>query len=692
MFMHFSSGLWNCNNLLQSEDYCNDTMYATTSASSLAECESWCANMSESYGRGDCCSYNAVPGNCSFYPLGSPQYGTDTLKYAGACTKETDYSCKYGSYCSSVIGEGICVNGTCYNSCNYDVKNAFGPPLEGKGCSVDDQNYYDNTAGTCVRSNNDPDLPLICDYQDEVAYDSSSKLWMSCQNTSFLDSCHDAGGEVWSAIMNGVCALSSTSASERSCSYTTACKDTGLFTFYYGSCYYCDNGAQCDSNVSNGQYSADGICALGSSTLSIPCAINGVCLNSTGSYRENCSYCADGDACDTQVTGGVFSADGNCSAGVCVPTTPATPILYWATNDVYEYNITDPQVWADIPHSYKAIAKNIGAPGDIVSFDIKEQDSGLDSDDEIWTQNAVVDADGNAKIVFQIDSGNLTKATGSSDEETSINDGMEFYFKTNITGTTESPILNFTYRLGACASINTCEDYATSSVCNADDCNVSSTCPTGSSFDSCACKWDDSTGTCNQVGYVGPGPYPPNSSVEDNTCIWCINEGAGVWCDMPGTTADYCDTTSSCSANGGTNISDSNLCTFPDFTIGWCVYTNDQSIDPQGCANDGYLTYGWAGTWKWNELANSFSSNPDTTNFTQDPLGTWRYAPINEITGLRASDICNSESGVNNVLCPAQIQLPFLGKYTIISIIILILVIYLIWEMKKKHKGKKKKK
>ena len=90
---------------------------------------------------------------------------------------------------------------------------------------------------------------------------------------------------------------------------------------------------------------------------------------------------------------------------------------------------------------------------------------------------------------------------------------------------------------------------------------------------------------------------------------------------------------------------------------GGSCYYDEQTGD--NC-DDGFLTYSWIGTW---------------TGEGEKP------------------DWC--EDGSNTVPCPAQIQLPFFGTYSIVLIIVLIALIYVIltWRKKKfNSKGKVKKK
>ncbi len=99
--------------------------------------------------------------------------------------------------------------------------------------------------------------------------------------------------------------------------------------------------------------------------------------------------------------------------------------------------------------------------------------------------------------------------------------------------------------------------------------------------------------------------------------------------------------------------------------IGKCNY-NENTDD--NC-DDTFLTYNWTATWTWGE------DNPE------------HYDPDN------AAERC--VGGSNTVPCPAQIQLPFFGSYSIVVIFVLIALIYVILTLKKKKfdsKGKVKKK
>jgi len=121
--------------------------------------------------------------------------------------------------------------------------------------------------------------------------------------------------------------------------------------------------------------------------------------------------------------------------------------------------------------------------------------------------------------------------------------------------------------------------------------------------------------------------------------------------------------------------------------IGTCTYTTDSSIDPLGCEDDGYISYGWEGVWSWDSL-NAYTPEPDPNNgsYVEYTIGSgeWHYDPNNK------KSLCE-DSGVTVVECPAQIELPFFGTWGIVVTIALIILIYVALSLKK-HKPKKRKK
>lgn len=111
-------------------------------------------------------------------------------------------------------------------------------------------------------------------------------------------------------------------------------------------------------------------------------------------------------------------------------------------------------------------------------------------------------------------------------------------------------------------------------------------------------------------------------------------------------------------------------------TIGKCIY---DEVTDDNC-DDGFLTYSWQGIWTWDD-ENTGQTPPCGEDYVEDE-GLCYYDPNSAST--RCLD------GSNTVPCPAQIELPFFGNYSIIIIIALIAIVYFIWNMKDKSKHKKK--
>lgn len=117
-------------------------------------------------------------------------------------------------------------------------------------------------------------------------------------------------------------------------------------------------------------------------------------------------------------------------------------------------------------------------------------------------------------------------------------------------------------------------------------------------------------------------------------------------------------------------------CEITPSTIGKCNY---DEVTDDNC-DDGFLTYSWQGVWTWN-AENTGQTPPCDEDYVLDG-GLCYYDPNG------ASEKC--VDGSNTVPCPAQIELPFFGSYSIIIIIAVIVIVYFIWNMKDKHKHKKK--
>ncbi len=141
--------------------------------------------------------------------------------------------------------------------------------------------------------------------------------------------------------------------------------------------------------------------------------------------------------------------------------------------------------------------------------------------------------------------------------------------------------------------------------------------------------------------------------VQDNACCKVISDGyCSPYCAISDPDCNALDL-------GGIN------------GIGYCAYS-DNSLDD--CA-DGFLTRDYTANWIWDD-SNFVYVDPQSTSYVEDPAGEWHYDPINPLTGDRASDDCNNIS--DEIICPAQVELPGFGKMQLILSIIVLAIAYTI--------------
>ena len=178
-------------------------------------------------------------------------------------------------------------------------------------------------------------------------------------------------------------------------------------------------------------------------------------------------------------------------------------------------------------------------------------------------------------------------------------------------------------------------------------------------------------------------------SAEDIFSISCgtisqDNNGCDVWkdcsCSWNATaTGSKCGPSyvanreNNCGAKGGASCP----------SAGKCSMTGKATSD---CSEGGFITFEWTANFNWNPL-NSFTSNHGGDDFIQSPTGTWRCDPASTSTGKRMSESCNSKT--EEILCPAQIKLPF---FSFMNFIIAIVVIGVVYYLINTQKGKKKRK
>ena len=106
--------------------------------------------------------------------------------------------------------------------------------------------------------------------------------------------------------------------------------------------------------------------------------------------------------------------------------------------------------------------------------------------------------------------------------------------------------------------------------------------------------------------------------------------------------------------------------------IGSCSYTKNSDDD----CTDGVLRRNYIASWDW-DPSNLFYEDPQSEDYVEDALnpGIWHYDPI-DLTGFRRSDRCTDIS--DQLICPAQIQLPGFGKVQLIISVLLIALVYTI--------------
>lgn len=94
-------------------------------------------------------------------------------------------------------------------------------------------------------------------------------------------------------------------------------------TYYEDTCASCAAANNCTSTLNSGDYSASGICLSDNSCDETSEAAKDCsyaeadCAN----YYSSCGAVNDNDRCDTDITGGAYSENGVCSSGSCVATT-----------------------------------------------------------------------------------------------------------------------------------------------------------------------------------------------------------------------------------------------------------------------------------------------------------------------------------------------------------------------------------
>ncbi|MBN2042345.1 MAG: DUF2341 domain-containing protein, partial [Candidatus Aenigmarchaeota archaeon] len=238
-----------------------------------------------------------------------------------------DGMCVSGNICdTNEVCSGTGTSGTLYNGCS----NA------GCGKSVTNNDACDSNGGTsygangmCVYADN-PKTTYECDTTSEVCSDSGTTgdLMNSCtlcgQTTTNDDSCDSNGGTSYSP--NGLCVSGGT------CDTGEICAGTSAGATIYNGCTSasCDAAGEyyCMTDVDNNGagWTSSGICT-GAAGVEV-CDDSGHACFDDSRFQAACGTCystgSDWDACDTNIADGDYSANGICvSGGTCDGTTHA---------------------------------------------------------------------------------------------------------------------------------------------------------------------------------------------------------------------------------------------------------------------------------------------------------------------------------------------------------------------------------
>ncbi|MBN1503087.1 LamG domain-containing protein [Candidatus Woesearchaeota archaeon] len=213
-----------------------------------------------------------------------------------------DWSCSVGTECTD---GHICIEGNCEPACNST--------FDGDRCSDDTAPYTHSSSGICARNYAGT---WTCDKNEVALY--SSDHYQDCyypQNGAPTSSIECDTDVAPSYTANGICSYSSGTVNTASvnCDTGETCFDD---TYYRSDCLVCYSlGSDWDSCDSNGgtSFSANGICIY-----------NSICDDTAEAcydgfyYQDNCSSCgytlADNDACDSLITDGTYSAWGMCAS------------------------------------------------------------------------------------------------------------------------------------------------------------------------------------------------------------------------------------------------------------------------------------------------------------------------------------------------------------------------------------------
>lgn len=263
------------------------------------------------YAWGEDVGWISFNGNCTT--------GTTGTCAGGVYQVTTDYyplangeACNNGNECAN----SLCIAGTCRAA-------AACSSYTGSGCSEDGNDWDSASGGACLSNG-------TCDTSDPVTMDCGSAGNATCEvNTdATYSSCSARGGDACDTTagngnfsQNGMCFDDGGGTA----GVNFSCQTNGHICYdgshYQTSCASCSAGNGCDSTVTSGDFSADGICLTDNScdnTTVVACDCSYAESCAGASYYSGCSSVNNNDRCDTNISDGVFNDAGICADGACV--------------------------------------------------------------------------------------------------------------------------------------------------------------------------------------------------------------------------------------------------------------------------------------------------------------------------------------------------------------------------------------
>lgn len=374
--------------------------------------------------------------------------------------------------------------------------------------------------------------------------------------------------------------------------------------------------------------------------------------------------------------------------------------------------------------------------GETLSFEVWENDV-------FPLPDTLMDLNPPSDVVFSEGSATGTW-TAQYIDDGALQGDPEYYFIATVVGSNPVIDIKSTNELsvtqleaGICDGVNLCMNYQSSEYCGGDVCSVAvNSAPPEVDCDKvdCGCSWNSESSACSFSfassdqsdcgnGIIDFGETCEVGDLDGKTCENSgFPDGGTISCDANChlNTTSCIGTTGTCGNNNelnvgetcdGTNmgaftIDDCNK--FDDFTGGSLSCDIDCNIDTIGCSigeitstsklgtcnyeestnddcDNGFLTYSWIASIGWSPENIGYDTNPDAEKYIQfnrvdeNDDGKWHYDPNRLFYN-------GCKTGENTIACPAQIELPFFGFYSLIIAGILIAVIYKFLILNKKSK------